>query len=106
MDIPPSLGVATAINFQATGGGKSAVTGDFVLQGKEVGPVSTLLRKQGIEVTALHSHMVDETPRLYFMHFWANDDAGKLARTLKQALELNGLEAQPVTHAASGWRKG
>jgi len=81
------LGVATAINFQPTGGGKAAITGDFVLIGEEVNPVVQALRANGIEVTALHSHMLDEQPRLYFMHFWANDDAVKLAKGLRAALD-------------------
>ena len=81
------LGVATAINFQPTGGGKAAITGDFVLIGDEVNPVIKALRENGIEVTALHSHMLDEQPRLYFMHFWANDDAVKLAKGLRAALD-------------------
>jgi len=75
VEVPPSMGVATAINFQPTGGGKAAITGDFVLIGSEVNPVIKTLRDNGIEVTALHSHMFDETPRLFFMHFWANEDA-------------------------------
>jgi hypothetical protein len=86
--VPPALGSAIAINFQPTGNGKAAITGDFVLIGSEVNPVLHVLRENGIEVTALHSHMVDEQPRLYFMHFWANDDAQKLARGLKVALRL------------------
>jgi len=87
MEIPPSMGVATAINFQPTGGGKAAVTGDFVLRAKEVNPVIRALRENGIEVTALHSHMLNEEPRLFFMHFWANDDATRLARGLRVALD-------------------
>nr|WP_245287951.1 DUF1259 domain-containing protein [Bradyrhizobium sp. Ec3.3] len=81
------LGVATGINFQPTGGGKAAITGDFVLTGEEVNPVIAALKSNGIEVTALHSHMLDEQPRLFFMHFWANDDAVKLARGLRAALD-------------------
>ena len=88
MSIPPSMGTAIAINFQPTGGGKAAVTGDFVLVAAEVNPVLRMLRRQGIEVTALHSHMIGETPHLYFMHFWANSDAQKLARGLREALDL------------------
>ncbi|HYP27537.1 MAG TPA: DUF1259 domain-containing protein [Blastocatellia bacterium] len=87
MDIPPSMGLATAINFQPTGGGKAAITGDFVMTASEVNPVIRALRENGIEVTALHSHMLSEEPRLFFMHFWANDDAVKLARGLKAALD-------------------
>ncbi|MCK1738200.1 DUF1259 domain-containing protein [Bradyrhizobium sp. 138] len=82
-----ALGVATAINFQPTGGGKAAITGDFVLTSDEVNPVIAALRTHGIEVTALHSHMLDEQPRLFFMHFWANDDAIKLAEGLRAALD-------------------
>jgi hypothetical protein len=87
MAIPNSMGVATALNFQPTGGGKAAITGDFVLLGKEVNPVIKALRESGIAVTALHSHMLQEQPRLFFMHFWANDDAVKLAKGLRAALD-------------------
>src|SRR3989440_1622484 len=89
MQIAPAgpMGVATAINFQPTGGGKAAITGDFVLAGDEVNPVIKTLRENGIEVTAVHSHMLTEQPRLIFMHFWANDDAVKLAKGLRAALD-------------------
>lgn len=87
MVIPPAMGLAQAINFQPTGGGKAAITGDFVLVASEVNPVIKALRRNGIEVTALHSHMLTENPRLFFMHFWANDDALKLARGLRAALD-------------------
>jgi uncharacterized protein DUF1259 len=87
MEVPPSMGVATAINFQPTGGGKAAITGDFVMIASEVNQVIRELRANGIEVTALHSHMLDEQPRLFFMHFWANDDAVKLAQGLRAALD-------------------
>ncbi|HET7849780.1 MAG TPA: DUF1259 domain-containing protein [Pseudolabrys sp.] len=86
--VPPGpMGVATGINFQPTGGGKAAITGDFVLTENEVNPVIQALRSNGIEVTALHSHMLGEQPRLFFMHFWANDDAAKLAKGLRAALD-------------------
>jgi hypothetical protein len=87
MTVPPSMGVATALNFQPTGTGKAAITGDFVLLGAEVNPVIKALRQNGIAVTALHSHMLMEEPRLFFMHFWANDDAIKLAKGLRAALD-------------------
>ena len=86
MVVPPAMGSAIAINFQPTGGGKAAITGDFVLIAKEVNPVLKALRDHGIEVTAIHNHMLDDQPRLYFMHFWANDDAKTLADGLKAAL--------------------
>lgn len=90
--VPGPMGTGTAINFQPTGNGKAAISGDFVLLAGEVNPVMKMLRHGGIEVTALHSHMVDETPRLYFMHFWANDDAQKLALGVKAALSLVNLK--------------
>jgi hypothetical protein len=88
MAVPPSMGTAIAINFQPTGGGKAAITGDFVLLGNEVNPVLKALRQHGIEVTALHSHMIDDSPHLFFMHFWAHDDAQKLAQGLRAAIDL------------------
>jgi hypothetical protein len=87
MDVPPAMGSAIAMNFQPTGGGKAAITGDFVLIAEEVNPVLRTLRENGIEVTALHNHMLNDEPRLFFMHFWANDDAQKLAQGLRGALD-------------------
>jgi Domain of Unknown Function (DUF1259) len=87
MAVPGSMGLATALNFQPTGAGKAAITGDFVLLGSEVNPVIKALRQNGIQVTAVHSHMLQEEPRLFFMHFWANDDAVKLAKGLRAALD-------------------
>jgi hypothetical protein len=86
-EVPPTMGLGTAINFQPTGGGKAAITGDFVMIGSEVNAVIRTLRENGIEVTSLHNHLLNEQPRLFFMHFWANDDAMKLARGLRAALE-------------------
>lgn len=86
MDIPPSMGIATAINIQPTGGGKAVTTGDFVMIASEVNPVIKALRQAGIEVTALHSHLLTEEPRLFFMHFWGKDDAVRLAPGLGSAL--------------------
>jgi hypothetical protein len=87
IEIPASMGLASAFNFQPTGGGRAAITGDFVLTGVEVNRVIRALRAHGIEVTSLHNHLLDEEPRLFFMHFWANDDAVELARGLRAALD-------------------
>jgi len=83
----PAMGVATALNFQPLADGKAAITGDFVLIDKEVNPVARALRQHGIDVTAIHNHALTDTPRLFYMHFWAADDAAKLAQGLKAALE-------------------
>jgi len=85
--VPPAMGVATAINFQPTGGGKAAITGDFVLLASEVNSVIDALQGNGISVEAVHTHMLFESPKLYFMHFWANADAVTLARGLRAALD-------------------
>lgn len=94
MEIPPAMGTATALNFQPTGGGRAAITGDFVLIASEVNPVIKVLNDNGIAVTALHSHMLTESPRLFFMHFWANADALKLAGALQQALQKTDSASQ------------
>jgi hypothetical protein len=88
MVVPPSMGTAIAINLEPTGNGKAAITGDFVLMGKEVNLVLKAMRDNGIEVTALHSHMIDDSPHCFFMHFWANDDVTKLTHGLRAALDL------------------
>jgi len=85
--VPPSMGVSTAINFQPTGRGWAAITGDFVMLSGEVNRIVAILRAGRIDVTALHSHMLGEEPRPYFMHFWADNDAGKLAATLRRAID-------------------
>jgi len=83
----PAMGVTTVINFQPLADGKAAITGDFVLLDKEVNPVARTLRQHGIDVTAIHNHSLMDTPRLFYMHFWAADDAAKLAQGLKAALD-------------------
>ncbi|WP_433968049.1 DUF1259 domain-containing protein [Tunturiibacter gelidiferens] len=87
MVVPPAMGTATAINFQPTGNGRAAISGDFVMLAREVNPVIRALRTNGIEVEAMHNHMLFDEPHLYFMHFWANDDAVKLAQGLRAALD-------------------
>ncbi len=87
IEVPPTMGMATVINFQPTGGGRAAINGDFVMTAGEIDRVIAALRANGIHVVALHNHLTDEEPRLFFMHFWANDDALKLARGLRAALD-------------------
>lgn len=87
MSVPPAMGTAIGVNFQPTGGGKAAIAGDFVLLAKEVNPVLQAMRQNGIEVTALHNHMLDDQPHTYYVHFWANDDAVKLAHGIRAALD-------------------
>lgn len=87
MRVPPSMGLAIALNFQPTGGGKAVATGDFVLLHSEVDPVLRALSSANIDVTALHNHLGQEQPRLFFMHFWANGDAATVASGLRKALD-------------------
>src|SRR6202048_1441724 len=91
MPVNGPLGGANAVNFQPTGNGKAAITGDFLVTGNEVNPLIRALRAGDIEVTAIHSHMLDEQPRMFFIHFWANDDALKLARNVRTALETTAI---------------
>ncbi len=91
MQVNTPLGGANAINFQPTGNGKAAITGDFLVTGNEVNPLIRALRAGDIEVTAIHSHMLDEQPRMFFIHFWANDEAVKLARGVRTALETTAI---------------
>jgi uncharacterized protein DUF1259 len=95
IEIPPSMGVATVMNFQPTGAGRAAITGDFVLVAAEVNLVIRALRASGIEVTSLHSHLLTEDPRLFFLHFWAVDDAVKLAKGLRAALNATNSLREP-----------
>jgi hypothetical protein len=90
VELPPAMGMATAINVQSAGGGKVAATGDFVMIDDEVNPIAKALRAHGIAITALHSHMIHGTPTLYFMHFWAEDTAANVAAGLKAATDLLG----------------
>jgi hypothetical protein len=95
-EVPAAMGLGTAINFQPTEGGKAAITGDFVLTAAEVNGVIKTLGEQGIEPTSLHNHLLGEAPRLFFLHFWAHDDAMKLARGLGAALDrTNSRRARP-----------
>ncbi len=100
IDVPASMGTATALNFQPTGGGKAAINGDFVMTADEVQPVIAALEANGIQVVAVHNHLLDEEPRLFFMHFWANDEAVKLARGLKAGLDR--INSAPATSAEGG----
>jgi hypothetical protein len=90
--LPPAMGTTTAINFQPTGGGKAAIDGDFAMTREEIQPVVQALRAGGIEVVALHNHALGEQPRLFYMHFWANDDAARLAQALGAAVRAHAVE--------------
>jgi hypothetical protein len=96
--LPPSMGMATSMNVQAADAGKVAATGDFVLTGDEVNPVITALRTHGIDVTALHNHMIHGSPELYFMHFWAHDTPDRVAVGLKAALDAMGGKSSGMPH--------
>ena len=98
MTVPTAMGSANAINFQPTGGGKAAITGDFVITGDEVNPMIKALRANGIEVTALHSHMLTEQPRVFFMHFWANDDAPEAGQGDPRGAGQDGRGEELIAH--------
>lgn len=85
MEVPASIGMSNAMNFQVVGD-RVATTGDFALIASEVNPVIQELRAHGLEVTALHSHMLTESPRIFFMHFWGLDSPQRVGEALKAAL--------------------
>jgi Domain of Unknown Function (DUF1259) len=87
VELPPSMGTATAINIQGAGAGKVAATGDFVMSEDEVNHVARALAAHGIQVTALHNHLVHSSPNLFFMHFWANESAEKVSKGLRAGLD-------------------
>jgi len=96
-EVPPSMGVATAINFQPTTPGRAVATGDFVLLPSEVNAVIRVLKANGVSVTALHSHLMMDQPHVLFMHFWGNDTAAKLATALRAALDVTAMTPRRVT---------
>jgi len=87
MTLAGAQGVAESITFQGAGSGKVATTGDFVLITEEVNPVISALLDHNIQVTALHSHMLTEQPRLFFMHFWAVGTPESVGQGIKAALD-------------------
>jgi hypothetical protein len=89
--LPAALGLTTAVNFQPLGGNKAAINGDFVMTAPEIQPVIQALRRGGIAVVELHNHLLDEQPRLFFMHFWATGDGANLAQSLRPALDATNL---------------
>jgi Domain of Unknown Function (DUF1259) len=91
MAVPTAMGSAHVVNFQPTGNGNAAVTGDYAVTADEVNPLVRALRSGGIDVTAMHSHMLSEQPRLIFVHFWATNNAVQLAKTLRGALEKTAI---------------
>jgi len=88
-NLAPSMGMATAINFQRSAKGVAA-TGDFVLRENEVQGVVKALRAGGIWVTAMHNHLLDDEPRMVFVHFWADGPAEAVSKTLRAALDASG----------------
>lgn len=109
MAMPPAMGLATALNFEPTGEGKAAISGDFVVLGKEVTPLLKALQSNGVEVTALHNHMLNDEPRMFFVHFWAHDDAVRLAHALRAGLDVIGadhafIQPAPAPADARIWR--
>lgn len=90
---PTSLNLTTVVNFQPVGGGRAAINGDFILIAPEVQKVIQALRAGNIQIVELHNHGLTEEPRLFYMHYWAVDDAVTLARALRPALDTTNLQS-------------
>jgi hypothetical protein len=89
--VPPGFGVTTGINFQPVGGRKAAINGDLVMTGPEVQNVIGALRKGGIAIVEVHNHSLTDTPRLFYLHFWAVSDGVALTKTLRTALDATNV---------------
>jgi hypothetical protein len=101
-ELLPAMGVTTAINFQPSGATTGSITGDFVLRAGEVNAVAGALKANGIDVTAMHQHHLNEQPRLFYMHFWANGDPATLAQGLRAALDQTNSAAVQAPVAMIG----
>jgi hypothetical protein len=101
MEIPVSLDVATSLKFQPLSGENAAVTGDFTLTASEVGHVTRALNENGMQVTAIHTHMLTESPRLYYLHFWGTGNAYELAKGLHEAVHRTNYKEKPEASAIS-----
>jgi Domain of Unknown Function (DUF1259) len=88
-----SLNLTTAINFQPVGGDRAAVNGDFILTDTEGQKVIQALRAGNIRIAELHNHGLTEQPGLFYMHYWAVDDAVALSKTLRPALDATNLQS-------------
>ncbi|MEU3711683.1 DUF1259 domain-containing protein [Streptomyces catenulae] len=99
--LPAGLGSTCAFIFQPVGGGRAALAGDFAMTADEVQDVLAALRRGGIRLVELHNHHLDESPRLFFSHFWAVADAVTLARALRRAVDAARVEA-PVGEVPAG----
>jgi len=85
--VTPALGYGTPINVQVVSPERAIATGDFTVLAAKVAPVFDALTAHGITATALHSHLVGEEPRLYYMHFWADGPLPDVLRGLRAALD-------------------
>jgi hypothetical protein len=94
--LPASMGISSTLLFQALPKGRIAITGDLVLLAPELNPVIRALAQNGIEVTTVHSHMLSESPRLFFLHYWANDDQARVTKGLRAALDLTNTLPSPA----------
>ena len=94
MPVGGSMGLTTLAAFSGSDEA-AAMDGDFIMATAEVQPVLHALRKAGIHVVALHNHMMDVQPDLYFTHFWGKGTTADLARGFRAALDAQAAVKQP-----------
>ena len=87
--VKPSFALGSYLVFLSTGGSNAIVMGDLVLTEREIQPVMLKLEQVGIEITALHNHLIGEKPRVMYMHVMGSGDAVKLAQAAHAALVLS-----------------
>jgi hypothetical protein len=87
----PGMELNAEASFHQTSPGKAVMIGEVTLTGNEVNTVADRLQQGGVEITALHKHIQDETPRLWWLHYWALGDPVHIARTLHSALATTSI---------------
>jgi uncharacterized protein DUF1259 len=92
------LETASEVVFQRLKGAQAATTGELFLAPNEITPVAQALEAGGIQVTAIHHHMVHETPKLYWLHWHGVGDPAALAQTVHAALGHAGSAAPAARH--------
>jgi hypothetical protein len=87
LTLPALMEASTLLMFQPLGGGQAAINGDYAMTADEVNPVIQALLAHGITIVSLHNHLLYESPRLFYMHFWGTGEATMLAQGLRAGLD-------------------
>ena len=96
-----AIGKEMGVNSWAAFAGRDAeavIDGDFAMTENELQTVLKAMRKEGINIVAIHQHMTGEEPRILFLHYWAKGEAPALAQAFKRVLEAQAGVAKHAAH--------